>query len=141
MDATRFFCYAPIQGTPWSLVITVPRSDFMAAPQRAVLIGLLVTLALLFLFTGVFNHYIKKILTNPLRVLTVNAHRLALGQFAHTLAGTLTKRGDEIGLLGDAYVNMSESIRDMINDIDQITRSAREGYLDRRARRLTHQGD
>ncbi|MDR2588292.1 MAG: response regulator [Spirochaetales bacterium] len=128
-SSRHFFCYAPVRGTRWSLAIQTPRSDFSSAASQAIFISIYVTLFLLFLFIFVFTFFLKDTLTEPLRLITMNAHRVALGQFIRKLPDHLVGREDEIGQLGDAFVSMSDSIEGVINDIELITRAARAGNL------------
>ncbi|MDR0452964.1 MAG: HAMP domain-containing protein, partial [Treponema sp.] len=138
---TTFVSYAPIRGSRWSLVIEVPSGDFVFAARRAVVISVIVTLFLLVIFSLIFNAFLKQVLTEPLRVLTISAHRLALGQFSHRLSDRVLSRNDEINLLAEAYVTMVDSIQDVIVDIDHITWAARTGNLAQRSPLSYHQGD
>jgi signal transduction histidine kinase/CheY-like chemotaxis protein/HAMP domain-containing protein len=137
----RFVSYAPIRGTRWSLVIEVPPGDFIFAARQAVVISVIAALFLLVIFSLVFNAFLKQVLTEPLRVLTISAHRLALGQFSHKLPDKVLSRNDEINLLAEAYVTMVDSIQDVIVDIDHITWAARTGNLAQRSPLSYHQGD
>jgi signal transduction histidine kinase/HAMP domain-containing protein len=138
---SHFFGYAPIRGTPWVLIIETPQSDFMIAPRKALIVSTSVTLIFLVVFSLLFGFLIKKVLIEPLKVLTASAHRLALGQFSRSLPESMADRSDEIGFLGEAYTTMAESINDVIVDIDHITWSARTGNLDKRSPLSYHQGD
>ena len=133
--------YAVVPRTQWSLLIEAPRSNFIAGPQRALLLNILGILALLLLFVLVFNYFIRRLLTEPMRLLTMNAHRLTLGQFNQKLPDAILKRNDEIGFLGNANSTMSDSIQDVIGDIDLVTWAARTGNLDKRSPLMYHQGD
>ncbi|MDR2785279.1 MAG: response regulator [Treponema sp.] len=140
-EGPRFVSYAPIRGSRWSLVIEVPSSDFSFAARQAAIISVIVTLLLLGIFSVVFNFFLKRVLTEPLRILTISAHRLALGQFSHKLPDVVLGHKDEINLLAEAYVTMADSIQDVIVDIDHITWAARTGNLTQRSPLSYHQGD
>ncbi|MDR0710085.1 MAG: HAMP domain-containing protein, partial [Spirochaetaceae bacterium] len=140
-EGPRFISYAPIRGSRWLLVIEVPSGDFAFAARQAVIISAIVTLLLLGIFSVVFNFFLKRVLTEPLRILTISAHRLALGQFSHKLPDAVLGRNDEINLLAEAYVTMADSIQDVIVDIDHITWAARTGNLAQRSPLSYHQGD
>ncbi|GHV41468.1 hypothetical protein AGMMS49546_17410 [Spirochaetia bacterium] len=139
-DGPKFLSYAPVRGTRWSLVIEAPRGDFMGATRRGVLISLFISLALLILFTLLFNMFISKVLTEPLHVLTENARRLAIGKFFRQ-PDELIKRRDEIGQLSGTFVTMTDSIRGVITDIEQLTQAARTGRLRERSDLSFLQGD
>jgi signal transduction histidine kinase/CheY-like chemotaxis protein len=140
-DGYRLLSYAPVEGTGWFLVIESPGDDYARFSRRAILISVVAALALLTFFTLFFNLFIRKVLIGPLRALINNAHRLALGQFNQHHHADFKDQGNEIGLLGEAYVTMADSIRDVINDIDHITWAARIGNLDKRSPLMYHQGD
>jgi signal transduction histidine kinase/CheY-like chemotaxis protein/HAMP domain-containing protein len=135
-----FISYSPIRGTRWSLGIQAPRADFISDLRKAVIISVLVMIAALVVFTVIFTMVMRKILTVPLHVITGNARRLALGDFAK-LPNAITERTDEIGGLGAAFITMSNAVRDVIHDIGELTKSARAGALGERADPALHHGD
>jgi CheY-like chemotaxis protein/HAMP domain-containing protein len=140
-EGPRFISCAPIRGSRWSLVIEVPSGDFLFAARQAVIISVIVTLLLLGVFSVVFNFFLKRVLTEPLRVLTLSARRLARGRFSSRLPNTVFGRKDEINHLAEAYVTLANSIQNVIVDIDHITWAARTGNLTRRSPLSYHQGD
>jgi signal transduction histidine kinase len=140
-EGPRFISCAPIRGSRWSLVIEVPSGDFSFAARQAVIISVIVTLLLLGVFSVVFNFFLKRVLTEPLRLLTLSARRLARGRFSSRLPGAVFGHKDEINLLAQAYVTLANSIQSVIVDIDRITWAARTGSLDRRSPLSYHQGD
>jgi CheY-like chemotaxis protein/HAMP domain-containing protein len=135
-----FVSFSPIRGTRWSLGIQAPREDFILALRRSVITSVFILAAALVVFTVIFNAAIKKILSLPLRVITVSAHKLAIGRFEN-LPSSLAKRPDEIGRLSSAFITMSGSIRNVIHDIAGLTSAARAGFLDKRAESGAHKGD
>jgi signal transduction histidine kinase/CheY-like chemotaxis protein len=140
-EGRLFFCYAPIRGTRWSLAIEAPRDDFTLGSRHAILISLLLTVILLVLFMVILYIFIRRILTEPLGLITANALLLSRGELILRLPEWLIRRKDEIGQLGDAFVTMSNSIKEVISDIDLITQAARGGRLDPRGDYSSRQGD
>ncbi|MDR3160920.1 MAG: response regulator [Spirochaetaceae bacterium] len=136
-----FFCYAPIRGTRWTLTIEAPRDDLTLGTRKAILISLFLTVILLALFMLILYVFIRRILTEPLRLITGNALLLARGELILRLPERLIRRKDEIGQLGEAFVTMSNSIKGVISDIDLITQAARGGRLDPRGDYSSRQGD
>ncbi|MDR2606887.1 MAG: hybrid sensor histidine kinase/response regulator, partial [Treponema sp.] len=136
-----FLSYAPVRGTAWSLVIEVPRSDFIYYTRYALIAGSLIALLLACFFTLVFAFFITKVLTNPLKLITGSAHRLSLGLFTQSLPPHLMEREDEIGQLGAAFMSMSESVRAVIINIDHLTHAAMTGRLKARGSLTDLQGD
>ncbi|MDR0878373.1 MAG: response regulator, partial [Treponema sp.] len=137
----KFFSFAPVRGTSWSLVIEAPRSDFMEATRQGVFVSIFITIILLILFIVIFNIVIRNFLTEPLRLITENARRLALGEFDQKLPPDLIKRTDEMGQLGGAFISMSASVEEVISEIDKITQAAGTGRLRQRSNLDSLTGD
>ncbi|MDR1884718.1 MAG: response regulator [Synergistaceae bacterium] len=135
-----FVGYAPIRGTRWSLGISAYLNDFMSFIRGAILISVLITAASLMFFALVITLVIRRILMAPLSAITENARRIAVGRFDDELPENLVRREDEIGELGSAFDMMSNSIRGVISDIDQLTMAARSGALEERAAPDAHLG-
>ena len=140
-DGQMYISYSPVRGTLWSIGIEAPRSDFISAVQRAIFTSITITAIVLILAVGIIEIILKRLLTSPLRAITVNAGQLADGQFENRLPEKITKRHDEIGQLGDAFSTMSNSVQNVIGDISQLTLSARSGALGKRADASEHHGD
>jgi signal transduction histidine kinase len=142
-DGATLFSYAPIWGTRWSLIIAAPQSDFAAVARQAAATGILITVALLTLFSAGFAFFIKRALTEPLGLITDNAKALTEGLFQSQsgLPRKLLEEDNEIGQLGRAFVAMSDSIRTVINDINALTMAVRAGRLQERAVAGERQGD
>ncbi|MDR2303358.1 MAG: response regulator [Treponema sp.] len=136
-----FLSYAPVRGTTWSLVIEVPRNDFIYYTRYALITGSLIALLLACFFTFVFAFFITKVLTNPLKLITNSAHRISLGIFTQSLPPQLLERKDEIGQLGTAFMSMSESVRAVITAIEHLTHAAMTGRLKARSSLTGLQGD
>lgn len=136
-----FISYAPVRGTRWSLGIQAPRSDFTSAARQAVFISTIIIIVSLILFIIIFIFIIQRILTVPLHAIAGSAHELAMGEFKNRLPKKLVERRDEIGQLGAAFITMSDTIHDVIHDIEQLTKAARAGSLAERAQLSKHKGD
>ncbi|MDR3076168.1 MAG: HAMP domain-containing protein, partial [Synergistaceae bacterium] len=105
-----FISFSPIRGTRWSLGIVALRSDFIAGFRHAILTSVLITAAALIFFAFVISFMTQQMLKIPLEAITEGAAAIALGEFESELPENLTKREDEIGTLGKAFENMSDSI-------------------------------
>ncbi|GHV84957.1 hypothetical protein AGMMS50230_05650 [Spirochaetia bacterium] len=136
-----FLSYSPIRGTRWSLGILVPRSSFIIPLRDATVVSIIFTIIALFGFILIFTALIRKILSNPLSAIIESAQKLTEGIFESHLAPEITKKEDEIGRLGEAYLTMSESIKQVIGDISKLTKSARSGSLYERGDLSRHKGD
>ena len=140
-DGAAFVSYAPIRGTRWSLGIQVPRSNFISPVQQAVFTSVFITAILLLFFAIGSKAFLTKILTEPLLAITDSASKLAEGKFETKLPKKLADRTDEIGQLSSAFVKMSDSIRDVIAQIGQLTKAAQIGALNERVDLSARQGD
>ncbi|MDR2480248.1 MAG: response regulator, partial [Treponema sp.] len=128
-----FYSFAPVRGTRWSLVIEVPRSDFVTAIRRGIFISIMLILVLLVFFMIMSNYLIARLVTTPLKIITRHAQQLSCGTFEYRLPAVLVRREDEIGQLAGAFVSMSISIEGVINRIEQITSFAGAGRLTERS--------
>jgi signal transduction histidine kinase len=136
-----YVSFAPIRGTEWSLGIVAPRGDFMASARQALLTSISITVLALIVVAFIFEIILRRVLTTPLRAITRNAGKLAHGQYENRLPQKFTERRDEIGLLASAFTEMSNSVRAVIGDVNQLTNAARAGALKTRADVGEHNGD
>ncbi|MCL2066068.1 MAG: ATP-binding protein [Treponema sp.] len=132
---------APIEGIRWIMVIEVLRNDFIAAIQKSVLFSTAITIILLAVFLYVANLLISNLLTEPLNIITEKANRLNQGLFQNTLPPEILGRSDEIGQLAGAFLSMSQSVEEVIVEIDRITAAASAGRLGERAELSNLKGD
>ncbi|MDR1566270.1 MAG: response regulator [Treponema sp.] len=136
-----FMSYAPIRGTRWSLGIEAPRADFIAPLREAVLISILILVFGLLLFGAVYSMLFKRLLINPLRMITGTALKLSRGEFETSGLAGIRDRNDEIGRLSETFIAMSDTIRNVIGNIRGLTNSARAGFMEERADLSAYQGD
>jgi signal transduction histidine kinase/CheY-like chemotaxis protein/HAMP domain-containing protein len=141
LDGPMFISYAPVRGTRWSLGILVAREDFMASVRQAEVTGFVITMFFLGVFAFFHRFVLRNLITHPLQIITESANNLASGNFDNSDLAPLSSRDDEIGQLIQAYHTMSESIRDVLNDISGLTLAASAGRLFHRADPAKHQGD
>ena len=135
------FGFAPVRGTFWSLVIEVPREDFMPAIRRGILTSIQLTMVLLVVFMVVANIFVMRKVIAPLKNIVDYIKHLSAGIFLHRLPGELLKRQDEIGLLAGTFDSMSRSFHDVITDIEMIVRATGSGRLDKRVNVDSLEGD
>jgi signal transduction histidine kinase/DNA-binding response OmpR family regulator/HAMP domain-containing protein len=140
-EGQAYVSYAPVRGTLWTLCIETPRRDFMAAVNNAIAISVAITIMVLLCSVLIFKLIFSRMLTSPLRAITTNADKLALGQFENRLPQTLMQRNDEIGQLGSAFATMSDSVESLIGKIRHLTSVVSTGDLNIRADASAHQGD
>ncbi|HYZ64735.1 MAG TPA: ATP-binding protein [Acetobacteraceae bacterium] len=92
----------------WTIVATVPASDFLQPTQSALLVALAISLAVIAL-TLILGYWLVARALRPLGALTRAAHSIARGQWREVPE---IQRNDEVGLLARAFKRMTESLRD-----------------------------
>ncbi|MDR2350566.1 MAG: response regulator [Deltaproteobacteria bacterium] len=140
-QGNMFISYAPVRGTTWTLGVLVAKNDFLAAVHRADAISFVISVIFIIIFAWLYRLLLRGIITQPLQTLTENAQGLASGNFMDAELLPLKKRTDEVGRLANAYLAMSESIRDVLNDISELTRAASAGALHHRTDPGQFEGD
>jgi two-component system sensor histidine kinase ChvG len=83
--------------------------------ERALIVG---AMALLITISVLLSMFLARTIARPLRRLAVAAHRVRLGRAREVNVPRLPKRNDEIGLLARAVSDMSQSLRQRIDNID-----------------------
>ena len=139
--AQKFFSFAPIRGTRWVLIIEVPRNDFMAPVRGSIFLSVSIIIFVMALFLVAANFFISRILTEPLKIITESAHCITKGVFTRPLPRSLIGRSDEIGILANTFVSMSQSVKDVINEIEKIAQDIEDGRLDKRTEFSSMEGD
>ncbi|MDR2618002.1 MAG: response regulator [Treponema sp.] len=138
---TVFMSYAPIRGTRWSLGIEAPRTDFTGPLREAVLISVLILVFGLLVFAAVYSMLFKRLLIDPLWMITGTALKLSKGEFETSELGGIRNRNDEIGRLSRTFITMSDTIRNVIGNIRGLTNSALAGFMEERADLSAYHGD
>ncbi len=118
--------YAPVKSMGWSVTLTLPESEYLAASYevRNLLVAIsAAALLLAFLLFLVFSRSI----TVPLAKGVAFAQAVASGDFTHQLD---INRHDEIGVLAHALGDMSVKLSDMVTTIqesaEQVASSSEE---------------
>jgi two-component system sensor histidine kinase ChvG len=83
--------------------------------QRAIIAGAMAILVAVSVFLSLF---LARTIVRPLRRLALAAHRVRLGRSREVRVPRLPSRSDEIGLLARAVSDMSQSLRQRIDNID-----------------------
>ena len=85
--------------------------------QRALIASAMAVLIAISVFVSIF---LAKTIVRPLRRLALAAHRVRLGRSREVRVPRLPSRGDEIGLLARAVSDMSQSLRQRIDNIENF---------------------
>ena len=78
----------------------------------------LAAMAVVILISVLLSIFLARTIVRPLRRLAVAAHRVRLGRAREVNVPRLPKRSDEIGLLARAVSDMSQSLRQRIDNIE-----------------------
>jgi methyl-accepting chemotaxis protein len=123
----RYFAYAPVPGTKWSLGVAVPSAEVTGAVSALTWITLVTILVVLILAVVAISIFARRI-ANPIRQLETAANRIAGGDITETRLGITTN--DEIGRLGQAFETMAGNLRSLIKQVaqasDQVAASSEE---------------
>lgn len=130
---------APIDGTPWMAVVTLPEGALLApASSRA---GQMTLLALAVIVAGTLGAWlVSRQITAPLAEMTSATQAMAGGDYSRRVP---TGRADELGQLGEAFNTMAAQVADATHDlearVEHRTRELREAQsaLIRRERLAT----
>ena len=117
-DLTPIFSAAVPMGREMLLLTTNDR-DFtrIVRSQRR---SLFVAMGLAILLSILLSLFLARTIARPLRRLAVAAHRVRLGRAREVRVPRLPSRSDEIGLLARSISDMSQSIRQRIDNIEHF---------------------
>jgi len=112
----KYAGFAPIQGTSWSLGITVPKSEVMESVyQLSIEFS---TVSLIFLIFGVvFTLFVSRNISSPIKKAANYLSVIASGDFTEKVPEKMLKMNDEIGILANSINTMQESIKNIVKDV------------------------
>jgi len=137
----RILGFAPVEGTPWSLVVETSSNEFVGAIYRGAIAGILLMALLLVAFVIAINLFVARKITRPLQAITGNVEQLSGGTFDYQFPKHLFKKDNEISQLASAFESMSSSMKGVIGDIETIVRATGFGKLDGRVNVAPLKGD
>jgi methyl-accepting chemotaxis protein len=126
-ETSKYYAYASVPGTDWSVGITVPVREMTGAISTLTTVSLLTIVVILAITSLIIAWYARRI-ARPIQALETAARRIASGDI------TLYKLGidsnDEIGRLGQIFEHMTGNLRNLIQKIvdgtNQVEASAEE---------------
>ena len=118
--------FSPIRGTQWSLVIQVPKSDYDNMINRAMLVAILCTLAVLVVSILLVLRLASSI-SRPVKSVTRRMVALSDGDLRTEVAPVHT--GDELEVLTRTLGDTVESVNNYISDIQQVLTHVADGDL------------
>lgn len=121
---TELISYVPINGTDWYLAIIVPRSDFMGPANDSIMLGIYITLGILFV-AGLYTIAYASKIKNSLKGVTNRIELLANGDLKTPTKISSAK--DETQVLSASLSNTVNSINGYISELSKILSSISEG--------------
>ena len=110
-----FASYAPVQGTPWSAILTIPQKQIEAVGNKmrtiiliiSILVGIIVSVACSLMMIAAVK---------PLKIVQESIHDIASGE-ADLTQQIVVKSNNEIGALGDGFNAFMEKLRTIIGGV------------------------
>ena len=104
-----------VAGTPYLMVLSVPRSVVLQRPET--FLRRMLAIGLLLVILGTIGAWLlSRHVTRPLSRVSEAANAVASGDYAQRV---VVERGDELGRLGDAFNVMAERIGAARNELEQ----------------------
>ncbi len=129
--------FSPIRGTQWSLVIQIPKSDYNSFINKAMLVAVLATLAVLVLSILLVLRLSRSI-SQPVKRVTERMVALSNGDLHTEVLPVHT--GDELQVMTQTLDATVEIIKQYISDIQQVLTQVASGDL-RTEPQVDYKGD
>ncbi|MBC5646772.1 methyl-accepting chemotaxis protein [Christensenella tenuis] len=123
----QYFSYSPVRGTHWSLGITAPQSDFMAATNKAILTSIIFTIILLGL-SILPTLWLARRIKRPLSRVTGRIDQLSGGDLHSPVDVEQTE--DETETLSRALNDTVDSINGYTSELSRVLDELSKSNLD-----------
>ncbi len=123
---TVLAAFSPIRGTQWSLVIQIPKSDYNSFINKAMLVAVLATLAVLVLSILLVLRLSRSI-SQPVKRVTERMVALSNGDLHTEVLPVHT--GDELQVMTQTLDATVEIVKQYISDIQQVLTQVASGDL------------
>ena len=110
-----FASYVPVQGTPWSAILTIPQSQIEDVGNKMMTMIIIIT-SIIGIIISVVCSLIMIAAVKPLKVVQESIHEIASGE-ADLTQQILVKSNNEIGALGDGFNAFMEKLRTIIGGV------------------------
>src|SRR5665648_297308 len=107
----KFLGYAPVEGTDWSLAVSVPSDEVMGGVQTMRSSVLIASAILLLLGLGVM-YFVAGLIATPISSATEHLRVISTGDFTRETPKKYMERKDELGVLAKAIDTMQQSVKD-----------------------------
>ena len=110
-----FASFAPVSGTPWSAILTIPQSQIDAAGNSLQKVIIIICVLAGIIISAACS-VILIVAVKPLRVVQSSIHQIASGD-ADLTQQIAVKSRNEIGALGDGFNAFMEKLRTIISGV------------------------
>lgn len=110
-----FASYVPVQGTPWSAILTIPQKQIEAVGDKMKTMIIIIT-ALIGVIISVVCSLMMIAAVKPLKVVRESIHEIASGD-ADLTQQIVVKSNNEIGALGDGFNAFMGKLRTIIGGV------------------------
>lgn len=110
-----FASYVPVQGTPWSAILTIPQKQIEAVGDKMKTMIIIIT-ALIGVIISVVCSLMMIAAVKPLKVVRESIHEIASGD-ADLTQKIVVKSNNEIGALGDGFNAFMDKLRTIIGGV------------------------
>ncbi len=126
LDGTTYLAgYKPVQGTNWSIAVTVPKSDILLSLNK--LKTWIVLLGVIFLVLSlVLGYFVAVGIAKPIKFASDYIKNIATGDFSGTVPQKYKDKKNEIGVLTKSISVMQDSIREIIKAVKNESRHVEE---------------
>jgi len=122
----KYLAYAPVKLAGWSLGVAVPVSE-VNGPVNGLLVKITLLTALVLVFSIIILWFISAKFSNPLTEMVGFIRKMANRDLSQNISSNLTS---EFGLLLNSFGEMSQSLRETMNQIsagsDKLTEVSQE---------------
>ncbi len=120
MGSERFFGYAPIKGTTWSIAVGAEQSAVFH--QLPIMSMMIIVLSLIFMGAGAFLIVLlSRRITGPVSAAAAYADFLEKGDFTIQVDERHLAREDEIGTLMSSLQNMTRKLSTVVKNIQTLS--------------------
>jgi methyl-accepting chemotaxis protein len=124
--STKFMSYAPVEGTSFSLAVTAPREEVFETIDNIRNLTILICIGFIIL-SILISYFISKTISDPIKVATNRAMRLAENDFSEDLPEKFVRRKDEIGMLAGAFQTMVDNFNSTLENINSAASQVTAG--------------
>ena len=110
-----FASYVPVQGTPWSAILTIPQSQIEEVGNKMKTMIIIIT-ALIGITISIVCSLMMIAAVKPLKVVQESIHEIATGE-ADLTQQIVVKSNNEIGALGDGFNAFMEKLRTIVGGV------------------------